>query len=71
MKPKGSVSLVNNKFGICSSNGETSVRTLSSAEEITAILSEEFMLPKLPASETIEVLKMLNIDIFAEKESVR
>lgn len=61
-----SVSLVNNKFGIRYSNGETSVKTLSSSEEIIAVLSKEFMLPKLPVKEAIEVLKTLNIDIFAQ-----
>jgi N-hydroxyarylamine O-acetyltransferase len=61
-----SVSLVNNKFGIRYSNGETFVKTLSSPEEIRAVLSEEFMLPKLPVTEAIEVLKTLNIDIFAQ-----
>lgn len=59
-----SVSLVNNKFSIRYSNGETSVKTLFSSEEIIAVLSEEFMLPKLPVKEAIEVLKTLNIDIF-------
>ncbi|GIN86805.1 hypothetical protein J6TS2_31910 [Heyndrickxia sporothermodurans] len=61
-----SVSLVNNKFGIRYSNGETTVKTLSSAEEIRAVLSEEFLLPKLPVKKAIEVLKTLNIDIFAQ-----
>ncbi|MDV2684017.1 arylamine N-acetyltransferase [Alkalihalophilus lindianensis] len=61
-----SVSLVNNKFGIRYSNGETSVETLSSPEEIRAVLSEEFSLPKIPVIEAIEVLKTLNIDIFAQ-----
>lgn len=61
-----SVSLVNNKFGIRYSNGEINVKTLSSSEEIKAVLSEEFMLPKLPVIEAIEVLKTLNIDIFAQ-----
>jgi len=61
-----SVSLVNNKFGIRYSNGEINVKTLSSSEEIKAVLSEEFLLPKLPVIEAIEVLKTLNIDIFAQ-----
>ncbi|ARK32475.1 arylamine N-acetyltransferase [Halalkalibacter krulwichiae] len=61
-----SVSLVNNKFGIRYSNGETSVKTLSSSEEIRAVVSEEFMLPKLPIKDAIDVLKTLNIDIFAQ-----
>ncbi|MFE7065163.1 hypothetical protein ACFVAD_23960 [Sutcliffiella sp. NPDC057660] len=61
-----SVSLVNNKFAIRYSNGEASVRELSTPEEIMAVLSEEFMLPKLPAKEAIEVLSTLGIDIFAQ-----
>lgn len=60
-----SVSLVNNKFSIHYSNGETFVKTLSTPEEIRAVLSEEFLLPKLPVTEAIEVLKTLEIDIFA------
>jgi arylamine N-acetyltransferase len=60
------VELVNNKFGIRYSNGETFVKTLSSPEEIRAVFSEEFMLPKLPVTEAIEVLKTLEIDIFAQ-----
>lgn len=61
-----SVSLVNNKFGIRNSKGETVVRALSSTEEISTVLEEEFKLPKLPVKEAIEVLETLNIDIFAE-----
>lgn len=61
-----SVSLVNNKFAIRCSNGEASLRELSTPEEIMAVLSEEFMLPKLPAKEAIEVLSTLGIDIFAQ-----
>ncbi|WP_078427879.1 arylamine N-acetyltransferase [Alkalihalobacterium alkalinitrilicum] len=61
-----SVSLVNNKFGIRYSSGETVVKTLSSTEEISKVLLEEFKLPKLPVKEAIEVLKTINIDIFAE-----
>ncbi|MEH7387711.1 arylamine N-acetyltransferase [Bacillus sp. JJ1521] len=61
-----SVSLVNNKFSIRYSSGETVVRTLSSTEEIRTVLSEEFMLSKLPVTEAIDVLKTLNVDIFAE-----
>ena len=64
-----SVSLVNNKFGIRYSNGETSVITLTTVEDIKAVLSEEFMLPKLPVKEAIEVLKTLNIDIFAHNNN--
>lgn len=62
-----SVSLVNNKLNIRYSNGEIFVRILSSTEEIRAVLSEEFMLPKLPVTEAIEVLKSIGIDIFAQE----
>jgi arylamine N-acetyltransferase len=61
-----SVSLVNNKFGIRYADGQTSVTTLKSTEEIQAVIAEEFMLPKLPVSEAIAVLKQLNVDIFSE-----
>lgn len=64
-----SVSLVNNKFSIRYSNGETSIKTLTTVEEITTVLSKEFMLPKLPVKEAIEVLKTLNIDIFAQSKN--
>lgn len=60
-----SVSLVNNKFSTRYSSGETVVKILSSKEEINKVLSKEFNLPKLPVKEAIEVLKTLNIDIFA------
>ncbi|PPA69285.1 arylamine N-acetyltransferase [Jeotgalibacillus proteolyticus] len=63
-----SVSLVNNKFGIRYSMGETVVRTLTSKEEIKEVISEEFLLPKLPVIEAIEVLESLPIDIFALRE---
>ncbi|MGE8207282.1 arylamine N-acetyltransferase [Heyndrickxia sp. NPDC080065] len=59
-----SISIVNNKFSIRYSNGETNVLTLSSEEEIRTVLIEEFKLPKLPVKEAIEVLKRLKIDIF-------
>ncbi|WP_026690453.1 arylamine N-acetyltransferase [Alteribacter aurantiacus] len=62
-----SVSLVNNKFGIRYSSGETKVKVLSSLEEIQEILSEEFRLLKLPITKAIEVLKTLNVDIFEDK----
>jgi N-hydroxyarylamine O-acetyltransferase len=61
-----SVSLVNNKFGIRYSNGETVVRTLTSTKEIKDVISDEFLLPKLPVVEAVNVLGKLNIDIFLE-----
>ncbi|MDG5472353.1 arylamine N-acetyltransferase [Jeotgalibacillus sp. ET6] len=63
---KRSVSLVNNKFGIRYSNGETVVRNLSTVEEICDVLSEEFQLPKLPVEEAIGVLRRNKIDIFKD-----
>lgn len=48
-----SVSLVNDKFGIHYFSGETVVYTLLSIEEIRTVLSEEFILPKLPVTETV------------------
>lgn len=63
---KRSVSLVNNKFAIHYSSGESVLTTLSSREEIKTILSEEFMLPKLPVYEAIDALATLNIDIFKD-----
>ncbi|HDR6309958.1 TPA: hypothetical protein QCU60_001799 [Bacillus cereus] len=65
-RKRRSVSLVNTKFSIRYSNGEAVVYTLSSIEEIRRVLSEEFILPKLPVIEAIDVLKTLHIDIFAE-----
>ncbi|MGD7045998.1 arylamine N-acetyltransferase [Jeotgalibacillus proteolyticus] len=63
---KRSVSLVNNKFGIRYSNGETVVRILSTAEEICGVLSDEFQLTKLPVEEAIGVLRRYKIDIFQD-----
>ncbi|WP_346726923.1 arylamine N-acetyltransferase [Bacillus suaedae] len=59
-----SVSLVNNKFSIRYSSGEIDLKVLSTPEEISSVLSEEFALPKLPVTEAIEVLELLNVDIF-------
>ncbi|MGE6259759.1 arylamine N-acetyltransferase [Heyndrickxia sporothermodurans] len=61
-----SISLVNNKFSIRYSDGETNVLTLSSPEDIRAVLTEEFRLPNLPVKEAIEVLKTLKINIFEQ-----
>ncbi|MFA9556828.1 arylamine N-acetyltransferase [Evansella sp. AB-rgal1] len=59
-----SLSLVNNKFSIRYSSGETNVITLSSIEEMRDVLSEEYKFPKLPIKEAMEVLKILDVDIF-------
>lgn len=64
---KRSVSLVNNKFGVRYSNGDTIVKNLSSTKEIVNVLAEEFLLPKLPVEEAINVLENLNVDIFSER----
>jgi len=61
-----SISIINNKFSIRYSNGETNALTLSSQEEIKTVLIDEFKLPKLPVKEAIEVLKRLKIDIFEQ-----
>lgn len=61
---KRSVSLVNNKFTIRYSNGETAVTTLSTPEEIRSVVADEFNLPKLPVVEAMEVLKELDFDVF-------
>lgn len=61
-----SVSLVNNKFTIRYSNGETTVTTLFTPEEIRSVIADEFNLPKLPVLEAVNVLKELDVDIFAE-----
>lgn len=58
-----SVSLVNNKFSIRYSSGEIDLKVLSTPEEISSVLSEEFALPKLPVTKAIEVLELLNVDI--------
>lgn len=60
-----SVSLVNNKFVIRTAGGESIVRRLTSIQEICMVIRDEFMLPKLPITEAIEVLNKLNTDIFA------
>ncbi|MFT4413644.1 arylamine N-acetyltransferase [Fredinandcohnia humi] len=62
-----SVSLVNNKFTIRYRNGQSHTRTLVSIEEIKNVLTQEFILPKLPVKEAIKVLYELGIDIFFEK----
>lgn len=63
---KRSVSLVNNKFGVRYIDGRTSVTPLSSQKEIVEVITEEFKLPKLPIDDAIDVLKLLDIDIFAK-----
>lgn len=60
-----SVSLVNNKFRIRYSDGNAKEKTLTSTEEIEELIVKEFMLPKLPVKEAIDVLKYLNIDVFS------
>ncbi|MFO1446012.1 arylamine N-acetyltransferase [Bacillus sp. Bva_UNVM-123] len=66
LKKNRSISLVNNKFGIRYVNGSTKITTLNSPEEIIEVITEEFMLPKLPILEAINVLKGFNIDIFSQ-----
>lgn len=60
-----SVSLVNNKFAIRYDDGTTSDQRLSSVSEIEQVISNEFMLSKLPVAEAIDVLQSLDIDIFS------
>lgn len=62
-----SVSLVNNKFGIRYADGNTTTTTLSSVEEIQEVIANEFLLHKMPIAEAIDVLKALNINIFAKE----
>lgn len=64
---KRSVSLVNNKFTLRYSDGEIVSRTLTSIVEIEKVISDEFLLPKLPVADAINILKQLNVDIFANK----
>lgn len=61
-----SVSLINNKFVIRTYSGESIVKRLASIQEISLVIHDEFMLPKLPVIEAFEVLNKLNIDIFAD-----
>lgn len=58
-----SVSLVNNRFGIRYSNGQSITKTLSSKSEIEEVMAHEFLLPKLPVAEAIEELQLLGVDI--------
>ncbi|PLR84839.1 arylamine N-acetyltransferase [Bacillus sp. V33-4] len=62
-----SVSLVNNQFSIRYANGNTIKKTLTSAGEIEKVITEEFLLPKLPVAQAIDVLKELKVDIFSGK----
>ncbi|PLR75324.1 arylamine N-acetyltransferase [Bacillus sp. V3-13] len=59
-----SVSLVNNQFSIRYANGNTIKKTLTSVGEIEKIIAEEFLLPKLPVAQAIDILRGLKVDIF-------
>lgn len=61
-----SVSIVNNKFSIQYSNGESEVKYLSSSQQLIQVVLEEFRLPKLPVQDAIEVLNALKMNIFAD-----
>lgn len=65
-----SVSLINNKFVIRTASGELIVRRLASIQEVSMVIHEEFLLPKLPVIEAFDVLNNLNIDIFADNNSL-
>lgn len=65
---KRSVSLVNNQFSIRTLDGNVHSQRLSSIEEVENIITNEFMLEKLPIREAITILDDLSINIFAEKE---
>ncbi|MHC0036367.1 arylamine N-acetyltransferase [Pseudoneobacillus sp. C159] len=64
-----SVSLVNNGLTIRKFDGSTEKYNLNSVAVIKEVIQEEFRLPRLPVEEAIEVLKELNIDIFAKNDS--
>lgn len=67
-KQNRSVSLVNNQFGIRYSDGSITKRKLYSIDEIESVIANEFLLPKLPIRDAINVLDGLNIDIFTENK---
>lgn len=62
-----SVSLVNNKFSIYEADGTSTVKILTSIDEVEEVIAKEFLLPKLPISEAVDFLKLrFNIDIFSK-----
>ncbi|KIL52053.1 arylamine N-acetyltransferase [Jeotgalibacillus soli] len=65
-KKNRSVSLVNSQLSIRYSNGTIMKKTLHSIHDIEQVVSNEFMLPKLPVRAAIKVLEDLNIDIFSD-----
>lgn len=66
---KRSVSLVDNQFSIRYADGTMTKSTLHSLAEIEDVIATEFLLPKLPVREAVEVLDRLDINIFQPNPS--
>lgn len=64
MEKKRNLSLVNNIFTITYEDKRLEKRELYTIEEIEQVVASEFLLPKLPIREAIEVLTSFGIDIF-------
>ncbi|MGM7683764.1 arylamine N-acetyltransferase [Cytobacillus sp. Hm23] len=63
------LSLINNKLTITTLDDKEIVRKLKDIEEVESIISEEFMLPKLPVRKAINLLRDLGTDIFHVENS--
>lgn len=65
LERKRGISLLNNSLYIMNEEGDEQKTLLRSMDELEAVVSEEFELPRMPVREAVGILLQFGVDVFA------